>query len=374
MSKQPNYVFDDELYHHGIQGQRWGFRRFQNEDGSWTPEGRERYGEGGAQSKADVQKYKAKVSYNTQKYKANLRSKSQKERDIRSAKEERLRIKENAKTTRLARKEQGKFDRLNKKEEAKLDNQGRPGTFGRTKNLSDSDLQKAIDRLKLQAEYNKQYVLATQPNSALAKADRFFEGPTGKFVRDLAVQTLPTVTNTAVTKLLESNLKYSNKLDKEKMEADIEKTKADAAKVNAEAAEKNAKANDAYQTAHQAAVNARAAQMFGNKNSANTSSNNSAASAPKQIVQASNQVPKAPKQTVQASNQTPKQTQQAPKQAPKVSTTSASAVVNQNKAIPVSTKWTYDHMKLNGMVNETTTRVGISELNKKFIKKKVQYI
>lgn len=32
-----------ELYHHGIEGQRWGVRRFQNEDGSLTAEGRERY-------------------------------------------------------------------------------------------------------------------------------------------------------------------------------------------------------------------------------------------------------------------------------------------------------------------------------------------
>lgn len=32
------------LAHHGIQGQKWGIRRYQNEDGSLTPEGRERYG------------------------------------------------------------------------------------------------------------------------------------------------------------------------------------------------------------------------------------------------------------------------------------------------------------------------------------------
>ena len=31
------------LAHHGIKGQRWGFRRFQNPDGSLTPEGRARY-------------------------------------------------------------------------------------------------------------------------------------------------------------------------------------------------------------------------------------------------------------------------------------------------------------------------------------------
>ena len=33
----------DELYHHGIKGQRWGVRRFQNEDGSLTPTGERRY-------------------------------------------------------------------------------------------------------------------------------------------------------------------------------------------------------------------------------------------------------------------------------------------------------------------------------------------
>ena len=30
------------LYHHGIKGQKWGVRRFQNRDGTWTPEGKER--------------------------------------------------------------------------------------------------------------------------------------------------------------------------------------------------------------------------------------------------------------------------------------------------------------------------------------------
>lgn len=34
-----------ELYHHGILGQKWGRRRYQNSDGSLTPEGRQRYGD-----------------------------------------------------------------------------------------------------------------------------------------------------------------------------------------------------------------------------------------------------------------------------------------------------------------------------------------
>ena len=34
-----------ELYHHGIKGQKWGVRRFQNKDGSLTPAGKRRYDE-----------------------------------------------------------------------------------------------------------------------------------------------------------------------------------------------------------------------------------------------------------------------------------------------------------------------------------------
>ena len=31
-----DYLITKELYHHGIKGQKWGVRRYQNEDGSIT--------------------------------------------------------------------------------------------------------------------------------------------------------------------------------------------------------------------------------------------------------------------------------------------------------------------------------------------------
>ena len=37
-------MYTNELYHHGIKGMKWGVRRYQNEDGSWTEEGKARYG------------------------------------------------------------------------------------------------------------------------------------------------------------------------------------------------------------------------------------------------------------------------------------------------------------------------------------------
>ncbi len=37
-------IYSDSLSHHGIIGQKWGVRRFQNADGTWTEAGKKRYG------------------------------------------------------------------------------------------------------------------------------------------------------------------------------------------------------------------------------------------------------------------------------------------------------------------------------------------
>lgn len=53
--------WNNGLAHHGIRNQKWGVRRFQNEDGSYTSEGRQRYGIGEAKKALFLQRKSEKL-------------------------------------------------------------------------------------------------------------------------------------------------------------------------------------------------------------------------------------------------------------------------------------------------------------------------
>ena len=65
------------LQHYGIKGQHWGVRRFQNEDGSYTAEGKERYGRlsedkaGGTSERLLFTAAKNAIKYNARKVRVN---------------------------------------------------------------------------------------------------------------------------------------------------------------------------------------------------------------------------------------------------------------------------------------------------------------
>ena len=62
----------NELYHHGILGQKWGVRRYQYEDGSYTPEGKKRYGIGDFAKDRIADKSDRRAHANRQEYKLRM--------------------------------------------------------------------------------------------------------------------------------------------------------------------------------------------------------------------------------------------------------------------------------------------------------------
>ena len=71
LTSDGSFISDEELYHYGTKGMRWGIRRYQNPDGSLTPAGRKRL------EKADIKWAKKK----TDKITAQAKKASQKELD-----------------------------------------------------------------------------------------------------------------------------------------------------------------------------------------------------------------------------------------------------------------------------------------------------
>ena len=60
-------VHKDELMHYGVKGMKWGVRRYQNEDGTLTPKGKQKYG-------GDITKRKTK--HVKEQFQSGLRSKT----------------------------------------------------------------------------------------------------------------------------------------------------------------------------------------------------------------------------------------------------------------------------------------------------------
>lgn len=78
---------NNELYHHGIFGMRWGMRRYQYKDGSLTPEGKKRYSDGDSRRNTKtVTNGKAKASVTVTKPK--VKTEAEKKAELESTKKE----------------------------------------------------------------------------------------------------------------------------------------------------------------------------------------------------------------------------------------------------------------------------------------------
>lgn len=118
----------DELMHHGIKGQKWGKRKYQNKDGSLTPEGRARYGSKEAFEKV----YPAEVN-------AKIKSTSKTMRNLSDSADELNKIE----TKRVSKK--------TKKINAAIDAQVKE----HVSKMSDEELKAAVNRLNMEERYTQ---------------------------------------------------------------------------------------------------------------------------------------------------------------------------------------------------------------------------
>lgn len=110
----------DELYHHGILGQKWGVRRYQNEDGTLTGAGRKRRAYSSTSLRGAIAKAKnRKINKSFEEWKINDAKKADaiekgiKANDARLAYERDSRNKDLKKESKIAEKEYKKALRSN---------------------------------------------------------------------------------------------------------------------------------------------------------------------------------------------------------------------------------------------------------------------
>ena len=146
----------DELYHHGIKGQRWGIRRFQNPDGTWKFAGKKRRKQSkGATARAArkeaMKEFKSKSELDTARASYKV-TKEKNKQAIKTAKAESATI---GKKIKGAIKDQ-MDKRKEKKKEATAEEIIRSGDLNKViKNkdkLSNEQLNEAIRRMQLEQQ------------------------------------------------------------------------------------------------------------------------------------------------------------------------------------------------------------------------------
>lgn len=179
-----------ELYHHGVKGQRWGIRRYQNKDGSLTAYGKKRYAK--ELAKLEAEKKRVRQYEQTAKKMSKLD-------DMRKDLDERkkaLKTDETPESTKQPKAQSAPQKR-------------------KLSELSNEEIQAKIDRMNLENKYN---TLAQERIDAVSKKEvskgrKFTEEVLEKAGKNIATQAAAWAIGTGVNKLIEATIGEKNAVD-----------------------------------------------------------------------------------------------------------------------------------------------------------------
>ena len=138
-------TYSDELYHHGIKGQKWGVRRYRNEDGTLTELGKRRIGGGKKDKRVDYDKKTGRILDDDSRENAERKIHQQVAQDYQSVANAANSAANFARTgSNLAnRTSQRRQQKARDAAKSKID----------VSNMSNKELQDAITRMNLERQY-----------------------------------------------------------------------------------------------------------------------------------------------------------------------------------------------------------------------------